>query len=184
MSGGKESSGARSTIISRLLESFRRPPPPVAPVQRPVEEDLGLRTLRNVYSEYTHSEDPVDKERRLYAMLPLFLKNCSQLKGAELVTKFPECLEFSEHVALLFVRHVTQMAQTHGPTAGEALLRFLSFKSEEEIETGMLILKVLQVRKAIGLRITWVNIGNKDGDLPSTPSRQCVVPIHYTSNEV
>ena len=153
MSGAKDGGGTRNTILGRLLESFRRPAPPERQVQRPVEEDLGLKTLRNVYSQYIHTEDPVEKEKRLYTMLPLFLKNCSRLKGAELVTKFPECLEFSEHVALLFVRHVTQVAQTHGSRAGEALLKFLEVESDDgRGETGMLILKVLQVRQGGGER--------------------------------
>lgn len=82
-------------------------------------------------------------------MLPLFLKNCTRLKGAELITRFPECLEFSEHVALLFVRRVTQIAQSHGSRASEALLSFLDFDMKEdtvhEAETGILMLKVLQV---------------------------------------
>ena len=146
MSRGRDSSNAKNSFLVRFIESFRRSAPPARPEQRPIEEDLGLKTLRNVYSQYINMEEPSDKERRLYTMLPLFLKNCSRLKGSELVTKFPECLEFSEHVALLFVRHVTQMAQIHGTRACEALLKFLQVETEDgEIETGMLMLKVLQV---------------------------------------
>lgn len=145
MSGGRDGGGARNTFL-RFIDSFRRPAPQVRQEQRPVEEDLGLKTLRNVYSQYINTEEPADKERKLYTMLPLFLKNCSQLKATELVTKFPECLDFSEHVALLFVRHVTQMAQTHGTRACEALLKFFDVGSEDgEMEIGMLMLKVLQV---------------------------------------
>lgn len=143
MSVGRDSGSSRHTFLGRFIDSFRRPPPQVRQEQRPIEEDLGLKTLRNVYSQYIHTEDPADKERRLYTMLPLFLKNCSRLKGSELVTKFPECLEFSEHVALLFVRHVTQKAQMHGTKACEVLLKFMDVQSEEE--AGVLILKVLQV---------------------------------------
>ena len=146
MSGGRESSSTRNTFLGRFIDSFRRTTPQVRQQQRPIEEDLGLKTLRNVYSQYINTEEPADKERRLYTMLPLFLKNCSRLKGSELVTKFPECLEFSEHVALLFVRHVTQIAQTYGMKASEALLKFLEVENADgEVETGMLMLKVLQV---------------------------------------
>ena len=147
MSGGREGGSARHTFLGRFIDSFRRPAPQVRQEQRPVEEDLGLKTLRNVYSQYIHTEEAADKERRLYTMLPLFLKNCSRLKGSELVTKFPECLEFSEHVALLFVRHVTQLAQMHGTRACEALLKFLEVENDEAggAETGILMLKVLQV---------------------------------------
>ena len=144
MSGGRDAGSSRHTFLGRFIDSFRRPAPPARQEQRPIEEDLGLKTLRNVYSQYVHTEDPADKERRLYTMLPLFLKNCSRLKGSELVTRFPECLEFSEHVALLFVRHVTQKAQMHGAKAGEVLLKFLDLQSSEE-QTGALMLKVLQV---------------------------------------
>lgn len=145
MSGGKDGGSGRHTFLGRFIDSFRRPSPQVRQEQRPIEEDLGLKTLRNVYSLYIHTEDPADKERRMYTMLPLFLKNCSRLKGPELITKFPECLEFSEHVALLFVRHVTQLAQMHGLRASEALLKFLDVENRDEIETGVLMLKVLQV---------------------------------------
>ena len=145
MSGGRDG-GSRSTLLGRFIESFRRPPTQPRREHRPVEEDLGLKTLRTVYAQYTHTEEPTDKERRLYTMLPLFLKNCARLKGSELVTRFPECLEFSEHVALLFVRHVTQIAQTHGSRACEALLKFLDVEGGDgEAETGVLMLKVLQV---------------------------------------
>ena len=147
MSGGRE---GRPTLLGRFIDSFRRPQTQPRQEQRPVEEDLGLRTLRNVYAQYIHTEEPAEKERKLYTMLPLFLKNCSRLKGSELVTKFPECLEFSEHVALLFVRHVTQIAQTHGSRACEALLKFLDM--EDGVETGLLMLKVLQVSVCVCAR--------------------------------
>ena len=143
MSGGRDGGAARSTLLGRFIDSFRRPHSQPRQEQRPVVEDLGLKTLRNVYAQYTQTEEPLEKERRLYKMLPLFLKNCSRLKGSELVTKFPECLEFSEHVALLFVRHVTQIAQTHGSRACEALLTFLDVN--DGAEPGVLMLKVLQV---------------------------------------
>lgn len=147
MSKGKDGGSARNTFLGRFLDSIRRPAPQAKQEQRPVEEDLGLKTLRNVYSQYINMDEPADKEKLLYQMLPLFLKNCSCLKGSELVTKFPECLEFSEHVALLFVRHVTQMAQVHGTRACEALLKFFEVEGEDgEMEIGMLMLKVLQVQ--------------------------------------
>ena len=151
MSGGRDGGSSRSTLLGRFIESFRRPPSQPRQEQRPVEEDLGLKTLRTVYAQYTQTEEPVEKERRLYTMLPLFLKNCSRLKGSELVTRFPECLEFSEHVALLFVRHVTQISQLYGSRGSEALLRFLGGERRDgEVQTGLLTLQVLQVGRMSG----------------------------------
>ncbi len=68
-----------------------------------------------VYSQYRDIDNPVDKEKQLYKILPLFCKNCAKYSGHELVSKFPEAFDFAEGVSLLFVRHVTQLAQASNP---------------------------------------------------------------------
>lgn len=113
-------------------------------VQAPVVEDLGVRTLRHVYSQYIHIQNPFEKEKELYKLLPLFCKNCEKFTGQELVTKFPDAFEFAENVALLFVRHVTQLAQSGNARSGAALLKY--FNDDAEVgETGLMILKVIHI---------------------------------------
>lgn len=64
-----------------------------------------------VFGQYRDIENPVEKEKQLCKILPLFCKNCEKYSGAELASKFPEAFEFAESVSQLLVRHVTQLAQ-------------------------------------------------------------------------
>ena len=115
-------------------------------VQAPVVEDLGVRTLRHVYNQYIHIQNPFEKEKELYKLLPLFCKNCEKFTGQELVTKFPDAFEFAENVALLFVRHVTQLAQSGNAKSGAALLKYFNAEDDAEVrETGLIILKVIHI---------------------------------------
>ena len=114
--------------------------------QAPVVEDLGVRTLRHVYSQYILIQNPFEKEKELYKLLPLFCKNCEKYTGQELVTKFPDAFEFAENVALLFVRHVTQLAQSGNARSGAALLKYFNAGEDTEAgETGLMILKVIHI---------------------------------------
>ena len=144
--GRPRSLGARSRF-ERLVGSLRGVR--VAAELRehsPTPEDLGLKTLRQVYASYARIISPVEKERQLYKILPLFCKNCSKLGALELVTKFPEVYEFAESVAILFVRHITQLAQSAHSRAGTALLRYFEASSSEGgEETGLLILRTIHV---------------------------------------
>ena len=114
--------------------------------QHPVVEDLGLKTLRHLYAQYVHIRNPFEKEKQLYKLLPLFCKSCEKFKGQELVTKFPEAFEFAENVALLFVRHVTQLAQSANMRGGVALLKYFEVGEDAQTEeTGLMILKVVHI---------------------------------------
>ena len=82
----------------------------------------GLKTLRQVYSQYSRIDSPFEKEQQLFKILPLFCKNCSKYHGVELVTKFPEVYEFAQQVSALFSRQVTQLAQTTGSSRNGLVL--------------------------------------------------------------
>ena len=139
----------RSTIFGRLMSTLTRSKSIVEkPEVRPAPEDLGLKTLRQVYAHYARILNPVEKEMQLYKLLPLFYKNCKKMKGQELVTKFPEAYEFAENVSFLLVRHVTQIAQSSNIRAGEKLLEYFEWRGtdrEESSETGLVILKTIRV---------------------------------------
>lgn len=112
----------------------------------PTPEDLGLKTLRQVYADYIQIDKPSEKERHLYKILPLFCKNCAKLSAHELVTKFPEVYDFAESVSLLFVRHVTRIAQSANARVGAALLKYFEVNEYEEgRETGLLILRAIHI---------------------------------------
>lgn len=140
-------SRARGTI-DRIVSSIRGPRSGAAEAREhsPTPEDLGLKTLRQVYADYRQIDKPSEKERHLYKILPLFCKNCAKLSAHELVTKFPEVYDFAESVSLLFVRHVTQLAQSANARVGAALLRYFEVNEREEgRETGLLILRALHI---------------------------------------
>ncbi len=59
--------------------------------------------------------NPLEKERQLYKILPIFCANCSQYQKEQLVTKFPEVYEFAEDTVSVFVVHIRQAAQDSNP---------------------------------------------------------------------
>ena len=138
------------SMFEKLLDSIshmrHRPPARSAHPAQPTPEELGLKALRQVYHQYTQIQSAHLKEKQLYKMLPLFCKNCAGFASDELVTKFPEAFDFGENLALLFVRHVTQLAQRGSAMAGVSLLKYFEEKAdEEENETGLMILKAIQI---------------------------------------
>ena len=66
--------------------------------------------LAQAYCEYAKIEHPVEKEKQLHRIIPVFCQNSSKYSVNELETRFPEVLDFAEQISLLFVRHVTQIA--------------------------------------------------------------------------
>ncbi len=137
-----------SSMFGRLVSTLTRGARPGVERHEPrvVPEDLGLKTLRQVYAQYAQIQNPIEKERQLYKLLPLFCKNCSRMKPQELVTKFPEAYEFAENVAFLFVRHVTQLAQTANTRAGATLLKYFEARgggAADGSETGLVILRAI-----------------------------------------
>ena len=83
---------------------------------RPSGQDLALQTLRRKYRDHIACTDPQEKEAKLFQLVPLFNKTCTKMKEDEVVLKFPEVYDFAENVAFIFVRHVTQLAQS-SPTS-------------------------------------------------------------------
>ena len=109
-------------------------------------QDLELKTLRHLYAQYIGIQNPFEKEKQLYKLLPLFCKSCEIFEGQELVTKFPEAFEFAENVASLFVRHVTQLARSANMRGGVALLKYFEVGEDAQTEeTGLMILKVVHI---------------------------------------
>jgi len=123
---------------------------PSPPQQPPTVEDLNLKTLRHLYAQYVQIQNPYEKKKQLYKLLPLFCESCEKFKSQELVTKFPEAFEFAENVALLFVRHLrhclTPLAQSASMRGGVALLKYFEVGEDAQSEeTGLMILKVVHI---------------------------------------
>ena len=83
---------------------------------RPSERDLAFQTLKKKYSEFLNCDDREEKESKLFQIVPLFNKTCGKVDCDELVEKFGEVFDFAENVAFIFVRHVTQLAQSSSKT--------------------------------------------------------------------
>ncbi|XP_019848853.1 PREDICTED: WD repeat and FYVE domain-containing protein 3-like isoform X2 [Amphimedon queenslandica] len=130
------------SVLDSFLSSIRRGTRQAAPVHesRPQENDLALQTLKRKYREYLQCEDTQEKETKLFQMVPLFNKSCTRMEESVLVEKFPEVFDFAENVSFIFVRHVTQLAQT----SPSSLLEY--FESDGETPSaGISLLKAIAV---------------------------------------
>lgn len=109
----------RDILKSMGGKSSRRPPPPPQQDSRPTESDLALQTLKKKYREFLESDDREERDCKLLQLVPLFNKCCGKLEPSKLEEKFEEVFDFAENVAFLFVRHVTQLAQSNPATLFE-----------------------------------------------------------------
>ena len=122
-------------FLSNLRRGSRAVPQTIHE-SRPSEQDLALQTLRRKYREYLQCQETTDKEAKLFQLVPLFNKCCIKIEESKLVEKFGEVFDFAENVAFIFVRHVTQLAQSspaavleyfetdgENPSAGISLLK-------------------------------------------------------------
>lgn len=127
-------------FLSSIRRNTRSPANQGAAVEsRPSEQDLALQTLRRKYKEYSQCQDTQEKESKLFQMVPLFNKSCTRISEGHLVEKFPEVFDFAENVTFIFVRHVTQLAQT----SPSALLEY--FESDgDNPSAGISLLKGMQ----------------------------------------
>ena len=127
-----------------FLKSFggksNRRPQPLQQENRPTERDLALQTLKRKYREFLESDDREDRDSKLLQLVPLFNKCCGKVESSKLEDNFSEVFDFAENVAFLFVRHVTQLAQSnsvtlleyfegdgHSPGAGKTLLKGICY---------------------------------------------------------
>ena len=90
--------------------------PPAQQVNRPTERDLALQTLKRKYREFLESDDKGDRDSKLLQLIPLFNKCCGKIESSKLEENFSEVFDFAENIAFLFVRHVTQLAQSNSAT--------------------------------------------------------------------
>jgi hypothetical protein len=134
--------------IRELFSSIRgRRPLPQAPQSDPHHSEIdlvALQTLRKKYNEYTNSQEGNDKEMKLFQLVPLFNKCCGSITDSnQLTERFPEVFDFAENIAFIFVRHITQLAQTNStslleyfeadgdnPSAGISLLKAIGILSK------------------------------------------------------
>ncbi len=92
---------------------------PTHNVNRPTEKDLALQTLKRKYRDFLESDEKGDRDSKLLQLIPLFNKCCGKIETSKLEDSFSEIFDFAENVAFLFVRHVTQLAQSNSATLFE-----------------------------------------------------------------
>lgn len=125
-------------VFNDIITSFRRArtPQPIANESRPSEQDLALQILRTKYRQYLQTPDQSERETKLFQLIPLFNKTCTRMKEDLLVERFGDVFDFAENVAFVFVRHVTQLAQS----SPSALLEYFETDCENP-SAGMTLLK-------------------------------------------
>lgn len=103
-----------SSVVKIVLSKFGANNSNVIRSEGPhVETDLALQTLKRKYVEFLHCEE-IERDSRLLQIIPLFNKCCG--KPPKLASDFEQVYDFAENVAFLFVRHVTQLAQSDSET--------------------------------------------------------------------
>lgn len=109
-----------SSVVKIVLSKFQTGTNSTNRSERlPIENDLGLQTLKKKYGEFLECEEK-ERDSKLLQIIPLFNKCCGKIKPSELVNHFEQVYDFAENVAFLFVRHVTQLAQSNS----ESLLEY------------------------------------------------------------
>jgi WD repeat and FYVE domain-containing protein 3 len=138
----------------------------------PSHTQLGLMHLRKLFNEYTHPKEPlneIDREYKLYNMLPLFCKvsqkrrrnlqplpnilSTFQVFGSchsgEMNEKFWDILAFCQQVSRLMVSEIRKRASNQSTEAASiAIVKFLEIENNEESSNGWMLLSSLNLLAA------------------------------------
>ncbi|XP_071507653.1 WD repeat and FYVE domain-containing protein 3-like [Diadema antillarum] len=132
--------------------SLRSPPSP-----NTQDSALGLMHLRKLYVELCCTAQPLsqkEQEDKLYMMLPLFCKVFENSPATEMMDKFGDVLQFSNHIARLFVTEVRRRASDQSTEAAScAIASYLEVQNSEETSNGWMLLTTLSLLATGGASI-------------------------------
>ncbi|XP_063969658.1 WD repeat and FYVE domain-containing protein 3-like isoform X2 [Lytechinus pictus] len=118
---------------------------------------LGLMHLRKLYVELCCTAQPLSQkehEDKLYMMLPLFCKVFENSPATEMIDKFGDVLQFSNHIARLFVTEVRRRASDQSTEAAScAIASYLEIQNSEEASNGWMLLTTLSLLATGGASI-------------------------------
>nr|XP_022910506.1 WD repeat and FYVE domain-containing protein 3-like [Onthophagus taurus] len=130
---------------------------------------LGLMHLKKLFSEYSHPSHPlsdVEKDDKLYNMLPLFCKVFGASPSHDMNEKFWDILAFCQQVSLLMVSEIRKRASNQSTEAAScAIAKFLEIENCEESSNGWMLLSTLNLLAAGDSNLVQVM---SDVSVPST----------------
>ncbi|KRT79328.1 hypothetical protein AMK59_6864, partial [Oryctes borbonicus] len=113
---------------------------------------LGLMHLKKLFSEYTHPIHPlsdIERDDKLYNMLPLFCKVFGSSPTCDMNEKFWDILAFCHQVSLLMVSEIRKRASNQSTEAAScAIAKFLEIENCEESSNGWMLLSTLNLLAA------------------------------------
>ena len=98
------------------------------------EIQLTLTHLRKVFYEYLHPRQELtqlDRDEKLYNLLPLFIKAFTHVPTSDIADKFSECAEFCYSCSRLLVSEISKRGKDD-----LLLVKFLEIKSSDETSDG------------------------------------------------
>lgn len=113
------------------------------------EDGPQLHLLRKLFLEYLHpSETTVihKQEKRLYQMLPLFLKVFTEADALHMSERFSNVLQFAGHTSKLLVNEIKRL--TSNKTSQRAVIDVITFlirKQYEQENNGWNLLSTLKI---------------------------------------
>lgn len=115
---------------------------------------LGLQHLKKLFNEYSNAkdvqlQDPVDRDARLYNMLPLFCKVFGACHSSDMSEKFWGVHAFAKQVSCLIVAEIRRRASNQSTEAAAiAIVKFLEIDACEESSNGWMLLSTLNLLTA------------------------------------
>lgn len=113
------------------------------------DEGLSLMHLRKLFMEFIHSSVPLtlkEQEKKLYAMLPLFIKVFSNARGNEITERFGDVLQFAAHTSRLMVNEIRRHAvNKSNDNASASIMNFLVMHPEDQAQSGWNLLNSLTI---------------------------------------
>ncbi|ALC38357.1 bchs [Drosophila busckii] len=110
---------------------------------------MSLSTLKKLFNEYTHPKEPLselERDGKLYEMLPLFCKVFSSCSANEMSEKFWDVVAFCQQVSRLMVSEIRKRASNQSTEAASiAIVKFLEVETTEEMSSGWMLLATLNL---------------------------------------
>lgn len=135
--------------IVRMLIGRRPTMDDSSPLAAGDEAGLSLMHLRKLFMEFIHSSVPLtlkEQEKKLYAMLPLFIKVFSNAKGSEMTERFGDVLQFAAHTSRLMVNEIRRHAvNKSNDNASASIMNFLFKGPEDQTQSGWNLLRSLDI---------------------------------------
>ena len=156
-----------NALLKRLNKAVKTGDPEDGPLAQ--EKRLCLQHLRKLFLEYLHPREYISQEqqeKKLYQMLPLFLKVFTTEESSQMSERFSDVLQFAGHTSRLLVNEIQRRAANKTkPRSVVEILQFLIYKPNDKENHGWNLLSALNILSLGEIAITECMVA---AALPST----------------